>query len=117
MIRPADAGALDGITALLTAASLPLDDGVYMGLLGPTYETPAEVRMLEKFGADAVGMSTVPEVVVAQSLSMRAVAISLITNLAAGLTRLWHHVPRAEGRRRVRPSDSADRCRHRALAR
>jgi purine-nucleoside phosphorylase len=67
------------------ALGIALKEGVYMGLLGPTYETPAEVRMLEKFGADAVGMSTVPEVVVARALGMRTVAVSLITNPAAGL--------------------------------
>ncbi len=65
---------------------LTLQDGVYCGLLGPTYETPAEVRMLEKLGVDAVGMSTVPEVIVARALGMRVAAISCITNKAAGLT-------------------------------
>jgi purine-nucleoside phosphorylase len=61
-----------------------LEDGIYAGLLGPTYETPAEVRMLERLGADAVGMSTVPEVLVARAMGMRCVAVSCITNLAAG---------------------------------
>ncbi len=63
-----------------------LQDGVYGGLLGPTYETPAEVRMLERLGVDAVGMSTVPEVIVARALGMRVAAVSCITNKAAGLS-------------------------------
>lgn len=63
-----------------------LHDGVYGGLLGPTYETPAEVRMLERLGVDAVGMSTVPEVIVARALGMRVAAVSCITNKAAGLS-------------------------------
>lgn len=63
-----------------------LEEGVYAGLLGPTYETPAEVRMLEKLGADAVGMSTVLEVIAARAQGMRCLAISTVTNPAAGIS-------------------------------
>jgi len=63
-----------------------LEEGVYAGLLGPSYETPAEVRMLERLGADAVGMSTVPEVVVARARGIRCLGFSSITNPAAGIT-------------------------------
>jgi len=64
---------------------IPLAKGTYAAVLGPSYETPAEVRSLRMAGADAVGMSTVPEAITARALGMRVVAFSLITNQAAGL--------------------------------
>jgi len=65
-----------------------LREGVYAGLMGPTYETPAEIRMLRTLGADAVGMSTVLEVIALRQLGVRVAAISCITNLAAGISEM-----------------------------
>jgi purine-nucleoside phosphorylase len=66
--------------------SVELKEGVYAGLLGPNYETPAEIRMLRAMGADAVGMSTVLEVLALRHVGVRVAAISCITNLAAGIS-------------------------------
>lgn len=93
MSSPYDPALRELLHECARTVGVPLHDGVYCGLLGPTYETPAEVRMLERFGVDAAGMSTVPEVIVARALGMRAVAISCITNKAAGISpaKLDHH--------------------------
>jgi purine-nucleoside phosphorylase len=81
-----DPGLCRSLRTTAEKLGIRLREGVYAGLLGPSYETPAEVKMLRTLGADAVGMSTVPEVIVARSLGMRVAGVSCITNAAAGVT-------------------------------
>lgn len=80
---------------------LQLRRGIYAGLLGPSYETPAEIRMVRTAGADAVGMSTVPEVITARHMGMEVLGISCITNLAAGVAEqpIDHHAVVETGER------------------
>jgi purine-nucleoside phosphorylase len=67
------------------AMSLDIREGVYVALTGPSYETPAEIRMIRTLGGDAVGMSTVPEAIVARHMGLETLAISCVTNAAAGI--------------------------------
>jgi purine-nucleoside phosphorylase len=85
MSEPYDSKLRELARSVATEQGLALAEGVYFGMLGPTYETRAEVTMLAKLGADAVGMSTVPEVIVARAIGMRVLGFSCITNLACGL--------------------------------
>ena len=81
-----DAGMSSAIDQAAKATGTPLQKGVYMWFSGPSFETPAEIRMAGVMGADAVGMSTVPEVILARFLGLRVAACSVVTNLAAGMT-------------------------------
>lgn len=74
------------LSACATRLGIQLRAGVYACLAGPSYETPAEIRMLRSLGAQAVGMSTVPETILARHAGLRVLALAMVTNLAAGLT-------------------------------
>jgi len=69
-----------------TELCIYMPEGVYAGLLGPSYETPAEIRFLQRIGADVVGMSTVAEVIAANHMGMKVLAVSCVTNMAAGIS-------------------------------
>jgi purine-nucleoside phosphorylase len=86
MSEPYDAALASTAVDVAREQGIRLREGVYAGLTGPAYETPAEVRMLTILGADATGMSTVPEVIVARAIGMRVLGFSCITNLACGLS-------------------------------
>ena len=81
-----DVAMREGLRAAAQAEGVELAEGVYAWYSGPSFETPAEIREIRSMGADAVGMSTVPEVILARFLGLRVAAISTITNMAAGLS-------------------------------
>ncbi len=81
-----DAGIRTALRAAAAMAGVAMAEGVYAWYSGPSFETPAEIRAIRTLGADAVGMSTVPEVILARFLGLRVAAISTITNMAAGLS-------------------------------
>jgi xanthosine phosphorylase len=81
-----DPGLRDIMQAAADRLSIPLHKGVYISTLGPSFETPAEIRAFKQWGADVVGMSVVPEVIIARHCGLRVVCVASITNLAAGLS-------------------------------
>lgn len=85
MVDAYDPGLRAGLARAATAQGIALGEGVYAWFPGPSFETPAEVRAAGRLGADLVGMSTVPETILARFLGMRVAAVSVVTNLAAGI--------------------------------
>ena len=81
-----DPDARAGVKAVAQRLSIPLAEGVYVWFCGPHFETPAEIRAAQILGGDTVGMSTVPETIVARMLGLKVTALSMITNIAAGLS-------------------------------
>lgn len=104
MSSPYDPGLRAAAREVARQRGIALEEGVYAAVLGPNFETPAEIRMLQRIGADAVGMSTVPEVLVARARGMRVLGISTIANYAAGITPnpLSHEEVLAAGKRASR---------------
>ena len=86
MVNAYDPALRAGLHRAAEAAGLRLHEGVYAWFSGPSFETPAEIRMAGRLGADLVGMSTVPEVILARFFALRVAALSLVTNYAAGFT-------------------------------
>lgn len=86
MTEAHDPGIRAGLKAAAEAEGIALPEGVYCWFSGPSFETPAEIRAARILGADAVGMSTVPEVILARFLGLRCAAVSVITNMGAGLS-------------------------------
>jgi purine-nucleoside phosphorylase len=82
-----DAGLAGFLRAAAKQCKLRLQSGIYLAVSGPSYETPAEIRAFARLGADAVGMSTVPEAIVARQCGVNVAAVSCITNMAAGISR------------------------------
>jgi purine-nucleoside phosphorylase len=80
------------LRALAKQVDPDVREGIYVGVAGPNFETPAELRMLRGLGADAVGMSTVPEVIAARHLGMRILAIATVTDMATGIPGQIEHV-------------------------
>lgn len=80
-----DTGLRKVVKSAAAKLRIPVREGVYIGLTGPSYETPAEIRMLRRWGVDAVGMSTVPEAIAARHMGMEVLGMSCITNMAAGV--------------------------------
>ena len=81
------------LSEVAQAEHIPLHEGVYMAFRGPNFETPAEIRMAQKMGADAVGMSSVPDCIIARHCGLRVIGVSCMTNMGAGLSdeELSHH--------------------------
>jgi purine-nucleoside phosphorylase len=86
LTRVYDPGLIRRLAEAGKRSGVPIKQGIYLAVSGPTYETPAEIRAFAKLGADAVGMSTVPEAIVARQCGLGVAAISCITNFAAGLS-------------------------------
>lgn len=85
MVEPVDKKWLKAIIEESKMQNIDIKEGIYLWTLGPSYETPAEIKLFEKLGADLVGMSTMPEVIAAKHVGLKVVSFSAVTNMAAGI--------------------------------